>query len=92
MHGPNLFLPTDVKLFYKLSFSWHIKISVLKLIKHRALPGYKGDEDDLRFLIRKMEIRTFKEIQDWIHKYYLDDVPSSSDRSFLEQLIGEVNA
>tara|TARA_B110000037_G_scaffold197695_1_gene235995 strand:- start:65 stop:262 length:198 start_codon:yes stop_codon:yes gene_type:complete len=65
---------------------------VLKLIKHRALPGYKGDEDDLRFLIRKMEIRTFKEIQDWIDKYYLDDVPSSSDRSFLEQLIGEVNA
>jgi len=38
----------------------------LKLINRRALPGYKGDEDDLRFLIRKMEIRKFKEIQDWI--------------------------
>ncbi|MBT3540867.1 MAG: hypothetical protein HN489_07005 [Opitutae bacterium] len=38
----------------------------MKLINRRALPGYKGDEEDLRFLIRKMEIRKFKEIQDWI--------------------------
>ena len=64
----------------------------MKLINRRALPGYKGDEEDLRFLIRKMEIRTCKEIQDWIDKYYPDDVLSLSDLSFLEQLIGEVNA
>jgi hypothetical protein len=64
----------------------------LKLINRRALPGYKGDDDDLRFLIRKMEIRTCVEIQGWIDKYYPDDVPSLSDRSFLEQLIREVNA
>ena len=38
----------------------------MKLINRRALPSYKRDEGDLRFLIRKMEIRKFKEIQDWI--------------------------
>ena len=67
-------------------------LAMKALACRRAFPGYKGDEDDLRFLIRKMEIRTCKEIQGWIDKYYPDDVPSLSDRSFLEQLIREVNA
>ena len=55
----------------------------------RALPGYKGDEEDLRFLIRKLEISSFQEIQEWIYKYYPDDVPSKQDQAFLEQLIRE---
>ncbi len=39
-----------------------------------ALPGYQGDLDDLRFLIRKLEIHSVAEIQDAIDKYYPDDV------------------
>lgn len=55
----------------------------------RALPGYKGDEEDLRFLIRKLEIGKIEEIQAWIDKYYPDDVPSKANQAFLGNLIKE---
>ena len=64
-------------------------LAMKSLACRRALPGYKGDEADLRFLIRKLGISTFDEIQDWIDKFYPDDVPSAGDRAFLEQLIRE---
>jgi hypothetical protein len=66
-------------------------LAMKALACRRALPGYKGDEEDLRFLISKLGINKFEEIQDWIDKYYLDDVPSPSDRLFLEKLIEEGN-
>ena len=55
----------------------------------RALPGYKGDEEDLRFLIRKLEIVKIAQIQAWIDKYYPDDVPSKANQAFLKNLIKE---
>ena len=55
----------------------------------RALPGYKGDEEDLRFLIRKLEIGKIEEIQAWIDKYYPDDLPSKANQAFLKNLIKE---
>jgi hypothetical protein len=64
-------------------------LAMKALACRRALPGYKGDEDDLRFLIRKLKINKIEQIQSWIDKYYPDDAPSASDRSFLEQLIKE---
>jgi hypothetical protein len=64
-------------------------LAMKALACRRALPGYKGDEADLRFLIRKLGISTFDEIQEWIDKFYPDDVPSAGDRAFLEQLIRE---
>jgi len=64
-------------------------LAMKALACRRALPGYKGGEADLRFLIRKLGISTFDEIQDWIDKFYPDDVPSAGDRAFLEQLIRE---
>ena len=64
-------------------------LAMKSLACRRALPGYKGDEADLRFLTRKLGISTFDEIQDWIDKFYPDDVPSAGDRAFLEQLIRE---
>lgn len=66
-------------------------LAMKALACRRALPGYKGDEEDLRFLISKLGINKFEEIQDWIDKYYPDDVPSPSDRLFLEKLIEEGN-
>ena len=64
-------------------------LAMKALVCRRALPGYKGDEEDLRFLIRKLKIGKIDEIQSWIDKYYPDDSPSASDRSFLAQLIKE---
>jgi hypothetical protein len=64
-------------------------LAMKALACRRALPGYKGDEEDLRFLIRKLEISSFHQIQEWIDKYYPDDVPGKQDQAFLEQLIRE---
>lgn len=54
------------------------------------LPGYTGDLDDLRFLIRKMDIHSVSEIQDWIDKYYPDDIIPSPQKETLRLLIGEI--
>ena len=53
-----------------------------------APPGYKGDEEDLRYLIKKLAIPTFEEIQNRIHQYYPDDVPSPL-RSFISGAINQ---
>ncbi|HMO49523.1 MAG TPA: hypothetical protein PKE26_03625 [Kiritimatiellia bacterium] len=53
------------------------------------LPGYGGDLDDLRFLIRKIGIRSVVEIQDHIDKYYPDDVITKEHEVVLTSLIEE---
>jgi hypothetical protein len=55
------------------------------------LPGYQGDFDDLRFLIRKLNIRSVDEIQEQIDRYYPDDVMPKSDVAVLQKLIDEVH-
>ena len=55
-----------------------------------ALPGYEGDLDDLRFLIRKMGIQSVDEIQAVIDKYYPDDVMLPEHAALLQELIAEV--
>ncbi len=54
------------------------------------LPGYAGDLDDLRFLIRKMEIHSVDQIQAYIDKYYPDDVIRADHQALLQVLIEEV--
>lgn len=54
------------------------------------VPGYTGDLDDLRFLIRKMEIHDVEEIQKRIDQYYPDDVIPPAHRETLRILIAEV--
>ena len=52
-----------------------------------ALPGYAGDLDDLRFLIKKMDVTSVEFIQQWIDRYYPDDVLGDAHRATLESLI-----
>jgi len=54
------------------------------------LPGYEGDIDDLRFLLRKLEIRSVDQIGGLIDKYYPDDVLPPEKRVLIEELIREV--
>ena len=64
-------------------------LAMKALASRRALPGYKGDEDDLRFLIRKLKISSLEDIQAQIDKYYPDDGPSESGRALLQKIIEE---
>ena len=82
-------LPIDVPGIQVTIPSAEYLLAMKALACRRALPGYKGDEEDLRFLIKKLKISSFQEIQEWIDKYYPDDVPSKQDQAFLEQLIRE---
>ena len=52
-----------------------------------ALPGYPGDIDDIRFLIRKMEIRTLEQIDECIGRFYPYDTVTSQARAVIEGLL-----
>jgi len=54
-----------------------------------SLPGNEGDLDDLRFLIRKLEITSVSQIQATIDTYYPDDVLPPQDKALLDILIAE---
>lgn len=64
-------------------------LAMKALAGRRALPGYKGDEEDLRFLIQKMGIRSVEEVQQHINRYYPDDAPSDSATALIAQIIRE---
>lgn len=66
-------------------------LAMKALAGRRALPGYDGDEADLRFLIRKMGITTIEDVQEHIDRYYPDDVPSESASALIAQIIKEEN-
>jgi len=66
-------------------------LAMKALACRQPLPGYEGDVDDLRFLIRKLELRTVASIQEHIDRYYPDDVITPEDAALLESLIEEVH-
>ncbi|MEO0509069.1 MAG: hypothetical protein AAF065_04300 [Verrucomicrobiota bacterium] len=66
-------------------------LAMKALAGRRALPGYEGDEADLRYLIRKMKIQSVDEVQEHIDRYYPDDLPTESARAMIAQIIREEN-
>lgn len=67
-------------------------LAMKALAGRRALPGYEGDEADLRFLINKIGIQSIDEVQAHIDRYYPDDRPNESARALITQIIKEVNS
>lgn len=55
------------------------------------LPGYEGDEQDLLFLIKKMEVTSVDQIQEVIDQYYADDALDARQIKRLKQLISKVH-
>lgn len=53
------------------------------------LPGYRGDHEDLVFLIRKIGIRDVDEIQGRIDTFFPDEVITPANRVTLESLVKE---
>lgn len=83
-------LPLDMKGVHVTSPTAGYLLSMKALACRSALPGYEGDIEDLRFLIRKMEITSVEEIQEWIDRYYPDDVIPEPQRNTIEALIAEL--
>jgi len=62
-------------------------LAMKALACRRVLPGFKGDIDDLSFLIKKMNIRSVEEIQIHIDKYFIDSPLPAATVAFLEDLL-----
>jgi hypothetical protein len=66
-------------------------LAMKSLACRRPIGGYRGDVEDLLFLIRKMEIRSLDTIQQAIDRFFPDDLIRESDRLLLQNLIDEAN-
>ena len=62
-------------------------LAMKALACRRPIGAYRGDIDDLRFLIRKIGIRSVDEIQGVIDDFYPDDLIRAEDRPLLESLL-----
>jgi hypothetical protein len=53
----------------------------------KALPGHPGDEADIAFLLRKMDIRNLSEVEHVVDQYFPDTVLPGATLSVLERLL-----
>ena len=67
-------------------------LAMKALACRQPLPGFQGDFDDLRFLVRKIGVTSVSDIQDHIDKYYPDDVITKEDAVVLKSIIEEESA
>jgi len=66
-------------------------LAMKALACRRPIGAYRGDLDDLEFLIRKLKIRALDEIQSAIDRFYPDDLIRLQDRALLQSLIDKSN-
>jgi len=65
-------------------------LAMKALACRRPGPGRRGDLQDLKFLIHKMEIKSLDEIQAHIDRFYPEDLPTSDQQEILKGIIQEV--
>ena len=76
----------------KISVPVSAYLLAMKAIACRdALPGFAGDQEDLRFLIKKMNIRSVAQIQEVVDKYFEDEVLEVNNIRVLTKLIQEIH-
>jgi hypothetical protein len=51
------------------------------------LPGHTGDRDDIRFLIRKMGLKTLAEVEVHLDRFYPSDALTPEARAVIESLL-----
>jgi hypothetical protein len=83
-------LPIEVPGLHLTAPTAGYLLAMKALACRNMLPGHAGDVEDLRFLIRKMDIRSVEEIQMWIDRFYPDDVIPAPQRETLYLLVREV--
>ena len=54
-----------------------------------ALPGFAGDQEDILFLVRKMEFKTLDQVGDVYHKFFPRDELDERRRLALEAILGK---
>jgi hypothetical protein len=64
-------------------------LAMKALACRRPIGAYRGDIDDLSFLIKKMKIHSLDRIQKAVDRFYPDDIIRPQDRALLQSLIDE---
>ena len=64
-------------------------LAMKTLACRRPIGAYQGDAEDLRFLIKKIGIRSVDQMQEAVDAFFPNDVITESNRLFLKTLIGE---
>ena len=64
-------------------------LAMKALACRQPLPGFTGDFDDLRFLIRKVGVRSAAEVQGFVDRYYPDDVIPEENAIVLKKIVEE---
>jgi hypothetical protein len=54
------------------------------------LPGQAGDREDLRFLVRKMNLKTVAEVEAHLERFYPTEALTSEARAFIESVLPPV--
>jgi len=83
-------LPLDLPGLHLTAPSAGYLLAMKALACRTTLPGYEGDREDLKYLIRKMSIHSVEEIQKKIDTYYPDDVIPPPQKETLNLWINEV--
>ncbi len=64
-------------------------LAMKALACRRPIGAYRGDIDDLAFLIKKMDVNSVEQIQEAVDRFFPDDVIRAQDRALLQSLINE---
>jgi hypothetical protein len=67
-------------------------LAMKALACRRPIGAYRGDLDDLAFLLKKMGIDSVEQIQEAVDRFFPDDVIRPQDRILLQSLIDETDA
>jgi hypothetical protein len=81
-------LETTAKQRLKITRPSASYLLAMKCLAGRApLPGYSGDLDDIKFLVRKMGIKTVEEVEDHLSKFYPRESLSPKVREAVQDLL-----
>ncbi len=65
-------------------------LAMKALACRRPTPNRRGDLHDLKFLIRKMEIKSPRDIERHIDRHFPNDRPTDKQREIIQSIINEV--
>jgi hypothetical protein len=81
-------LETTAKQRLKITRPSASYLLAMKCLAGRSpLPGFAGDLDDIKFLVKKMGIRTLEEVESHLAKFYPDEVLSPKLRETVEGIL-----
>jgi predicted nucleotidyltransferase len=88
--GARRLLPIDIPGLKLYVATANYLLAMKALACREPGPSRRGDLHDLKFLIRKMEIKSLEDIQRRIDQFFPDDIPTEKAQKHIRKIIEEV--